>query len=115
MSITVAELDATVKAFQEGKGDIQKQSQQKLNEFRANGDSWLLVDKILQEATYLPTKYLALQVLEDVVNTRWQVLPRDQCLGIRNFIVQQILEVSATEESLKINRLYVSKLDLSKW
>ena len=113
MSVTITELDATVKAFQEGKGETQKQAQQKLNEFKSNPDAWLMVDKILQEATYMPTKYLGLQVLDDVVNTRWKVLPRDQCLGIRNFVVNQILESSNSEESLKQNRTFINKLDLT--
>ncbi|KAK5099839.1 Karyopherin transporter [Lithohypha guttulata] len=113
MSVTVTELDNTVKAFQEGKGDVQKQAQQQLNEFKQNPDAWLMVDKILQEAQYMPTKYLGLQVLDDVVNTRWKILPRDQCLGIRNFVINQILEASTTEESLKANRVFVNKLDLT--
>lgn len=114
MSITtVQELDETVKAFQTGRGEIQKQAGLKLNEFKSNPDAWLMVDKILQEATYIPTKYLGLQVLDDVINTRWKVLPRDQCLGIRNFVVGQILESSQTEESLKANRVFVNKLDLT--
>ncbi|EHY60774.1 Exportin-1 [Exophiala dermatitidis] len=113
MSVTVADLDATVKAFQEGKGEVQKQAQQKLNEFKSNPDAWLMVDKLLQESTYMPTKYLGLQVLDDVVNTRWKVLPRDQCLGIRNFVVNQILQASETEESLKANKLFLNKLDLT--
>jgi exportin-1 len=95
------------------KGDTQKQAQQKLNEFKSNPDAWLMVDKILQEASYMPTKYLGLQVLDDVVNTRWKVLPRDQCLGIRNFVVSQILEQSNTEESLRANKTFINKLDLT--
>ena len=94
MSVSVAELDATVRAFQEGKGETQKQAGAKLTDFKSNPDAWLMVDKILQEATYIPTKYLGLQVLDDVVNTRWKVLPREQCQGIRNFVVSQILEAS---------------------
>ncbi|KAJ9501767.1 Karyopherin transporter [Exophiala xenobiotica] len=113
MSVSVEELDATVKAFQEGKGEVQKQAQQKLNEFKSNPDAWLMVDKVLQESAYMPTKYLGLQVLDDVVNTRWKVLPREQCLGIRNFVVNQILSASETEESLKANKLFINKLDLT--
>jgi exportin-1 len=40
-----------------------------------------MVDKILSDATYPQTKFLALQVLENVITTRWKVLPRDQCQG----------------------------------
>ena len=72
-----------------------------------------MVDKILQEATYLPTKYAGLQVLDDVIMTRWKVLPRDQCQGIRNFVVSQIIEASQSEDSLKQQRLFVDKLDLT--
>lgn len=113
MSVTVAELDAIQKTFQEGKGQAQKDAQQKLNEFKSNPDAWLMVDKILSEAQYMPTKYLGLQILDDVVNTRWKILPRNQCLGIRNFVVNQILEAAASEESLKANRVFVNKLDLT--
>ncbi|KAI1613332.1 exportin-1 [Exophiala viscosa] len=113
MSVSVEELDATVRAFQQGKGEQQKQAQQKLNEFKSNPDAWLMVDKVLQESTYEATKYLGLQVLDDVVNTRWKVLPREQCLGIRNFVVNQILAASETEESLKANKLFLNKLDLT--
>ena len=113
MSITVSELDGTVRAFQEGKGEAQKNAGTKLTEFKSNPDAWLMIDKILSESTYIPTKYLGLQVLDDVVNTRWKVLPRDQCLGIRNFVVSQILEASKTEESLKQQRTFVNKLNLT--
>ena len=113
MSISISELDSTVRSFYEGKGDVQKQAQQKLTEFKSNPDAWLMVDKILQEATYLPTKYAGLQVLDDVIMTRWKVLPRDQCQGIRNFVVNQIIEASQSEESLKQQRLFVDKLDLT--
>ncbi len=113
MSISISELDSTVRAFYEGKGDVQKQAQQKLTEFKSNPDAWLMVDKILQEATYLPTKYAGLQVLDDVIMTRWKVLPRDQCQGIRNFVVNQIIEASQSEDSLKQQRLFADKLDLT--
>ncbi|ERF74905.1 Exportin-1 [Endocarpon pusillum Z07020] len=113
MSISISELDNTVRAFYEGKGEVQKQAQQKLTEFKSNPDAWLMVDKILQEATYLPTKYAGLQVLDDVIMTRWKVLPRDQCQGIRNFVVDQIIGASQSEESLKQQRLFVDKLDLT--
>ena len=110
---SVTELDAITKAANEGKGDQLKQAQQKLTEFKSSPDAWLMVDKILSEATYMPTKYTALQILDDVIDTRWKVLPRDQCLGIRNFVVNQILENAATEDTLKTNKTIVNKLDLT--
>ncbi|KAI4144338.1 MAG: hypothetical protein LQ340_006694 [Diploschistes diacapsis] len=99
---TVEELDRTVKAFYESRGDV----------FKENPDSWLLVDKILQESTYPQTKYLGLQVLDNVIMTRWKVLPREQCQGIRNFVVNFIIQTSSSEESLRDNKTFLNKLNL---
>ncbi|KAF6224197.1 hypothetical protein HO133_010772 [Letharia lupina] len=112
MSLSVEELDQTVKQFYEGRGEVQKQAQNTLNQFKENPDAWLLVDKILQEASYPQTKYIGLQVLDNVIMTKWKVLPREQCLGIRNFVVNFIIQSSSNEESLKTERTFVNKLNL---
>ncbi|KAM0806062.1 nuclear transport receptor [Usnea florida] len=112
MSLSVEELDQTVKQFYEGRGEVQKQAQNTLNQFKENPDAWLLVDKILQKASYPQTKYIGLQVLDNVIMTKWKVLPRAQCLGIRNFVVNFIIESSSNEESLKTQRTFVNKLNL---
>jgi len=112
MSMSIEELDTTVRAFYEGRGDQQKQAQSTLNQFKENPDAWLMVDKILQDAQYPQTKYLGLQVLDTVIMTRWKVLPREQCQGIRNFVVNFIIQMSNTEESLRKERALLNKLNL---
>ncbi|KAL8944857.1 MAG: hypothetical protein Q9216_000147 [Gyalolechia sp. 2 TL-2023] len=112
MAMSVAELDQTVQAFYEGRGEVQKQAQNTLNQFRENPDAWLLVDKILEEASYPQTKYIGLQVLDNVIMTRWKVLPRDQCQGIRNFVVGFIIQSSSSDESLRTQRTFLNKLNL---
>ncbi|GAB0135117.1 pre-tRNA nuclear export protein [Epichloe bromicola] len=112
MAVTIEELDTTVRTFYEGRGDQQKAAQAALNQFKEDPDAWLLVDQILSSAQYPQTKYLGLQVLDNVIMTRWKVLPRDQCQGIRNFIVQFIIQCSGSEESLKQNKTLLNKLNL---
>lgn len=112
MAMSIEELDATVRAFYEGRGEQQKQAQASLNQFKENPDAWLMVDKILQDAQYPQTKYLGLQVLDNVIMTRWKVLPRDQCHGIRNFVVNFIIQQSSTEELLRKERALLNKLNL---
>ncbi|KAK3690664.1 Karyopherin transporter [Vermiconidia calcicola] len=109
---SIEELDATVRAFYEGRGEQQKQAQSTLNQFKEDPDAWLKVDKILSEAQYPQTKYLGLQVLDTVIMTRWKVLPREQCQGIRNFVVNFIIQMSGTEESLRKERALLNKLNL---
>jgi exportin-1 len=113
MSLSIEELDATVRAFFEGRGETQKQAQATLNQFKENPDAWLLVDKILESASYPQTKYIGLQILDTVIMTRWKVLPREQCQGIRNFVVQFIIQCSGTEESLRAQRTLINKLNMT--
>ncbi|KAL2160070.1 hypothetical protein VTH06DRAFT_1725 [Thermothelomyces fergusii] len=112
MPVSIEELDATVRAFYEGRGDQQKVAQAALNQFKEDPDAWLMVDEILSRATYEQTKFLGLQVLDNVIMTRWKVLPREQCQGIRNFVVQYILQCSSSEEALKTHRTLLNKLNL---
>ncbi|KAI9796871.1 MAG: Karyopherin transporter [Piccolia ochrophora] len=112
MSMSIEELDKTVRSFYEDRGETQKQAQATLNQFKENPDAWLLVDKILQDASYPQTKYLGLQVLDGVIMTRWKVLPREQCQGIRNFVVSFIIQSSGSEETLKSQRTLLNKLNL---
>ncbi|KFH42372.1 Exportin-like protein [Hapsidospora chrysogenum ATCC 11550] len=102
MAPTIEELDATVSAFYDGRGE----------QFKEDPDAWLMVDKILSDAKHPQTKYLGLQVLDNVIMTRWKVLPREQCQGIRNFIVQFIIQCSSTEETLRSQRTLLNKLNL---
>jgi exportin-1 len=74
---------------------------------------------------------LGLQVLDNVIQTRWKVLPKEQrqgrlyyidqrkqkhdishFIGIRNFVVGFIIQASATPESLHQQRLLINKLNL---
>ncbi|KAK4190150.1 CRM1 C terminal-domain-containing protein [Podospora australis] len=112
MPVSIDELDATVRAFYEGRGDQQKAAQLALNQFKEDPDAWLMVDEILSKANYEQTKFLGLQVLDNVIMTRWKVLPREQCQGIRNFVVQYILQCSSSDESLKAHRTLLNKLNL---
>ncbi|KAI0878799.1 CRM1 C terminal-domain-containing protein [Hypoxylon argillaceum] len=112
MAPTIEELDLMVQSFYDGRGEQQKAAQTALNQFKEDPDAWLLVDKILSDSKHPQTKYLGLQILDSVIMTRWKVLPRDQCLGIRNFVVNFIIRASDTEESLKEHRTLLNKLNL---
>ncbi|KAF8544087.1 CRM1 C terminal-domain-containing protein [Trichophaea hybrida] len=110
--LSIDELDKHVREFYEGRGAEQKTAQQILNQFRENPDSWILVDKILENANYPQTKFLGLQVLDNVIQTRWKVLPKEQRQGIRNFVVGFIIQASSTPDSLHQQRLLINKLNL---
>ncbi|KAN0064829.1 Karyopherin transporter [Thecaphora frezii] len=104
-------LDRVVGAMYTGVGPDQKMAQQTLAQFQEHPDAWQRVPAILQQSGSSQTKYIALQILDKLISTRWKVLPEDQQQGIRNFIVEMILQQSSDEANLKREKTYLGKLD----
>ena len=51
---------------------------------KTHPDSWFAVDTILATSSSADTKFFALNVLENVISTRWMVLPESQKSGIKS-------------------------------
>ncbi|CAG8749182.1 22685_t:CDS:10 [Gigaspora margarita] len=118
--LDVDKLDMVVKTFYSAVGPEQQMAQQILTQFQEHPDAWLRVDAILDRSKYsytkqstLPsTQFLALQILEKLIQTRWKILPPEQQMGIRNFIVNIIVSTSDNEQSLRKEKTYLNKLNL---
>uniref|UniRef100_A0A915EA02 Exportin-1 n=1 Tax=Ditylenchus dipsaci TaxID=166011 RepID=A0A915EA02_9BILA len=83
-----------------------------LARFKESPDSWTKVDAILEYSNLLETKYFGLQILEQLIQTRWKALPRDQCEGIKGYIVSMILDISSDAEKSESMKLLLQKLNL---
>eukprot|EP00043_Microstomoeca_roanoka_P007734 m.74794 g.74794 ORF g.74794 m.74794 type:complete len:1091 (+) comp13950_c3_seq3:137-3409(+) len=112
-SIDVSVLDTIVRFFYEGKPGCaeQKLAEQIMKQFQDHPDAWLRVSQVLQESQYINTKYFALNILKNVIATRWKLLPEDQTEGIQNFIVSMTIDASQSFESLHEHRVLLSKLN----
>ncbi|KAB2596947.1 exportin-1-like [Pyrus ussuriensis x Pyrus communis] len=111
--IDVGLLDATVVAFYgTGSKEERTAADQILRDLQNNPDMWLQVVHILQSAKNLNTKFFALQVLEGVIKYRWNALPVEQRDGMKNYISDVIVQLSSNEASFRMERLYVSKLNI---
>ncbi|ORY04236.1 hypothetical protein K493DRAFT_345751 [Basidiobolus meristosporus CBS 931.73] len=106
-------LDQVVETFFLGKGEEQRMAQQVLTQFQEHPDAWTRVDGILENSKAAHTKFIALQILDKLVQTRWKVLPREQCDGIKNFIVAITIKLSSDETTLHRERTLLNKLNLS--
>lgn len=87
----IAQLDSVVTTFYSGQGQAQIEAQAALTAFQNDPNSWTKVDQILQFSNNNQTRFIALSILDKLIRTRWKSLPRDQQLGIRNFVVGMIL------------------------
>jgi len=88
-------------------------AQTALTQLKEHPQSWTRVDTILEHARHLPSKFYALQILNDLIQFRWRILPADQRDGIRNYIIGLVLKLSATDEALAANRLILEKLNVN--
>lgn len=112
-------------------------AQEVLTTLKEHPDAWTRVDTILEFSSNLQTKYYALQILEQVIKTRWKVLPRNQCegiislflifinfpiilyhfiysvfAGIKKYIVGLIISISQDPVSLEREKMYLNKLNM---
>lgn len=50
--------------------------------------------------------------MEQVIKTRWKVLPRNQCEGIKKYIVGLIIKTSSDPETMESSKVYLNKLNM---
>lgn len=105
-------LDSVVVSMYAGNGETQRIAQEVLTTLKEHPDAWTRVDTILEYSTNQQTKYYALQILEQVIKTRWKVLPRNQCDGIKKYIVSLIIKTSSDPETLEANKTYLNKMNM---
>lgn len=105
-------LDSVVNCMYGGQGDQQRVAQEILTTLKEHPDAWTRVDTILEFSNNQETKYYALQILENLIKTRWKVLPTNQCEGIKKFIVGLIIKTSSDPTSLDRERVYLNKLNM---
>ncbi|KAI8975726.1 nuclear export factor CRM1 [Mycotypha africana] len=110
--LDVSLLDQVVTTFYTGSGGDQQMAQNLLTQFQEHENAWMRVDAIIQKSTVPQTKFLALQILEAFVQTRWKTLAADSRNSIRYFVTDVIIKVSSDEGALIKERAYISKLDM---
>eukprot|EP00039_Didymoeca_costata_P002024 m.57035 g.57035 ORF g.57035 m.57035 type:complete len:1053 (+) comp11077_c0_seq1:252-3410(+) len=106
-------LEEVVRMGHEGSPEQTKMASDVLTQFKAHELSWTRCHTMLKGAQDNRTKYFALQVLDEAVNQKWNVLPMEQREGMKAFIVEAAIEMSQSFESLVANQTLVSKLDTS--
>ena len=82
-----------------------------LNEFKLQPDSWMACDFILTNSQSQFTKIIALGILEDVIKAKWMLLPGDQRLGIRNFLVDLLIKNVTDDQTFQTQTHFINKLN----
>lgn len=51
-------------------------------------------------------------ILESVIKYKWKALPRDQCEGIKNYVVGLVIKMGSDEVSMQRDKVFLSKLNI---
>ncbi|RXN29803.1 exportin-1 isoform X2 [Labeo rohita] len=105
-------LDNVVNCLYHGVGPQQRMAQEVLTHLKEHPDAWTRVDTILEFSQNMNTKYYALQILETVIKTRWKILPRNQCEGIKKYVVGLIIKTSSDAANVEKEKVYIGKLNM---
>lgn len=104
-------LDHVVNAMLSSDEKVRNVAHEVLNQVRSHPDSWTAVDTILVNSSSPDTKFVALNLLEGVIQSRWQVLPDGQRNGIKNYVVQLVIKISADEHFATTQKHFLTKLN----
>ena len=83
--------DRAVVAFNSGQTALQEI----LVKFQNHPQAWTRVDAIVDKAQQTTSKIMAATILEKTVQFRWNVLPPNQRVGIKKYIVDKVIKMAS--------------------
>ncbi|KAF4664086.1 Exportin-1 [Perkinsus olseni] len=90
----VQALDQVVAAMYTGTQEQRRISDEVLRTLKSNEGSWRLVDGILSMSQDPNTKFYALQLLKEAINTRWNTIGKENQEGIKSYVVSLNIELA---------------------
>jgi len=106
-------LDQIVGAAYDPVSPHRAQANKALMQLQESPELWRTADKIIEQSQNPNSRFFGLQVLDDAIKTRWKIIPADQKEGIKNFVVGKVIQMSSTEETMKQERVFIGKLNLT--
>jgi len=80
---------------------------------REHPDLWTRADGILEKCSNAQARFFGLQILDDAIKTRWKIIPLEQQEGIKNYVVAKVISMSSSEQIMRNEKVFISKLNLT--
>jgi len=106
-------LDTVIGAAYDPSSSNRALANKTLMSLQENPDLWTKADTIMEKAQSSQSKFFGLQVLDDAIRTRWNILPQVQREGIKNYIVGKVISMSSDEGLMKTERVFIQKMNLT--
>jgi exportin-1 len=84
-----------------------------LMELQEQPELWTKADGIIEDASTDTARFFGLQILDDAIKTRWKIIPPAQREGIKNYVVGKVINMSQNENTLKAQKVFIGKLNLT--
>ena len=104
-------LDLVVQSFYDPSHPKHVEAKNVLTSLQQNPASWTKVSAILENSQRQESKFLALQILGDTILYRWKAIAEEARQSIKDYVVQTIIGLSKTPESLQQSSLYLKKVE----
>lgn len=110
-SITV--LDQVVNAAYNPLDPNQGLANKTLMQLQEIPDLWMKADSIIEHASVAPARFFGLQLLDNVIKTRWKILPNEHREGIKSFVVGKVISMSQDDATMQREKVFIGKLNLT--
>ncbi len=103
--------DQVIHATYDPQHPQQSEANTLLMRIKEHPQMWSRADAILEGADTPQGQFFGVQLLEDVIMTKWKVLPVRQRDDMKNYVVAKVIALSETEESMQANKVLLGKMD----
>lgn len=83
-----------------------------MSQFQTMNESWLYVDFIIQNSNYMNTKIFAISIIDNLIRTKWNILPQDQKAGIRNFMIDYLIKLVTDDQVFEQQQPLINKINI---
>eukprot|EP01130_Rhizamoeba_saxonica_P016761 TRINITY_DN7811_c0_g1_i1.p1 TRINITY_DN7811_c0_g1~~TRINITY_DN7811_c0_g1_i1.p1 ORF type:complete len:1054 (-),score=219.08 TRINITY_DN7811_c0_g1_i1:70-3231(-) len=106
-------LENVVQAMMTGSPQEMKAANEVLTALKSHNEAWTRVDVILEKSTSQYAQFFALQILDELIKTRWKILPSDQKEAIKSYIVSLVIKLSDNHELMQRNALVLNRMNVT--
>ena len=110
---SVGALDAVITAAYNPIDPNRSVANKTLMQLQEAPDLWTKADAIIEQAGTAQARFFGLQLLDEAIKTRWKILPKDQRESIQNYVVGKVISMSQQEETLRKEKVFIGKLNLT--
>ncbi|KAK1443825.1 armadillo-like helical protein [Babesia gibsoni] len=105
-------LDSVIEAMFDSSNSHNREAAHKiLEQFRTMPDTWKHVAMILSHSNNVNTKFFAIQVLQACIQSRWNVLPQEERMGIRQYVSELVIKLCMDDEACTRERHFLTKIN----